>query len=175
MYSILKMSCLSLLLFLLNFNSLIAKEIRQKALEIGDQYFFIDQISKDFHTKDEKTLLASIGRSDLIFVGKMPQGNIEQSGYISPLKTEFIMVTFVYLNERTDFLSVNITKFEEDIPTQVLKKLAHDSRTMPQTQGVGELYYLGDSYLDGRSVRHSMSIISVGETIQVSWNIAKLK
>jgi hypothetical protein len=85
------------------------------------------------------------------------------------------MVTFVYLNERTDFLSVNITKFEEDIPTQVLKKLAHDSRTMPQTQGVGELYYLGDNYIDGRSVRHSMSIISMGETIQVSWNIAKLK
>ena len=85
------------------------------------------------------------------------------------------MVTFVYLNGNVDFLSLNITKFEEDVPTQDLKELGHHSQFMPETQGVVELYFLGNNYIAGRSIRHSTSIISMRETIQVSWNMAKLE
>ena len=163
-------------LFVILFGSpLFAKDIRSKALDLGNQYFFVKQISKDFHKKDEKTLLASIGRSDLIFVGKMAQGNVEQSGYIAPLKTDFIMVTFAYLKGRKDFLSVNVTRLQEDVPSKDLKYLAYDSQSMPASQGSGQLYYLGDDKIEGKNVRHSMSIVSMGETVQVTWNIAKIE
>ena len=75
------------------------------------------------------------------------------------------MVTLIYLNGKIDFLAVNITKFEEDIPIQDLKKLAHDSQITQETQGVVELYLLGDDYIDGRSARHSKFIVSNGETV----------
>ena len=170
-----KRSLLAVPFVLLYFSSLLAKDISSKASNLGNQYFFVNKMSKDFHKKDEKTLLASIGRSDLIFVGKMTQENIEQSGYIAPLKSEFIMVTFVYLKGRKEFLSVNLTRLEEDVPSADLKYLAYESRSMPASQGSEQLYYLGDEKLEGKIVRHSMSIVSMGETTQVTWNIAKLE